>query len=61
MRDLATGLALVLVVEGLSWAMAPGAMKQVARRVLELADGQLRVAGLLAASAGVLAVWLIRG
>lgn len=61
MRDLATGLALVLVVEGLSWAMAPGAMKRVARQMIELGEGHLRVAGLLAAAAGVLAVWLIRG
>lgn len=61
MRDLATGLALVLVVEGLSWAIAPAAMKRLARRVLELAEGPLRLTGLLAAALGVLAVWLIRG
>lgn len=61
MRDLATGLALVLVVEGLSWAIAPLAMKRVAARLLGLADGALRLAGLVAAAGGVLVVWLIRG
>lgn len=60
MRDLATGLALVLVVEGLAWASAPGAMRRAARRMLELADGPLRIAGLAAAALGVAAVWLIR-
>ncbi|MCL6608099.1 MAG: DUF2065 domain-containing protein [Geminicoccaceae bacterium] len=61
MRDLATGLALALVIEGLSWAVAPGAMKRLARRVQELADGPLRVTGLVVAATGVFAVWLIRG
>ena len=61
MRDLATGLALVLVVEGLSWAVAPRAMKQVARRLLEIEEGALRLAGLGAVALGVLAVWAIRG
>jgi uncharacterized protein YjeT (DUF2065 family) len=36
-------------------------MKAVARRVLELADGPLRMVGVLAAAVGVFAVWLIRG
>jgi len=60
-RDLATGLALVLVIEGLSWAVAPGAMKRFARRLQELADEPLRLTGLLAAAAGVLVLWLVRG
>lgn len=61
MRDLATGLGLVLVVEGLAWAVAPAAMKQAARRVLEIAEGPLRLTGLVVAAAGVFAVWLVRG
>lgn len=61
MRDLATGLALVLVVEGLSWAIAPMAMKRAAARLLGLAERVLRAAGLVAAATGVFAVWLIRG
>jgi len=61
MRDLGTGLALVLVVEGLSWAMAPSAMKRAARRMAELAEGPLRLLGLLVAAVGVVGVWLIRG
>ncbi|BCX17701.1 MAG: hypothetical protein KatS3mg117_1383 [Geminicoccaceae bacterium] len=61
MRDLATGLGLVLVVEGLAWAVAPAAMKRAARRVLEIAEGPLRLTGLVVAAAGVFAVWLVRG
>ncbi len=61
MRDLATGLALVLVIEGLSWAVAPAAMKRMAQRLSALAEGQLRLAGLVAATLGVAAVWAIRG
>ncbi len=61
MHDLATGLGLVLVVEGLAWAVAPGAMKGAARRVLEIGEGPLRVTGLVVAAVGVFAVWLVRG
>lgn len=61
MRDLATGLGLVLVVEGLAWAVAPAAMKRAARRVLEIAEGPLRLTGLVVAAAGVFTVWLVRG
>jgi uncharacterized protein YjeT (DUF2065 family) len=61
MIDLATALALVLVLEGLLWALSPGAMKRAAALALGLANEQLRMAGLLAAAVGVLLVWLLRG
>jgi uncharacterized protein YjeT (DUF2065 family) len=61
MTDLATALALVLVLEGLLWAVSPGAMKRVAAIALGLADEQLRIAGLLAVAVGVALVWLMRG
>jgi uncharacterized protein YjeT (DUF2065 family) len=35
-------------------------MRRAARRMLTLADGPLRIAGLVAAALGVAAVWLIR-
>jgi uncharacterized protein YjeT (DUF2065 family) len=61
MIDLATAVALVLVLEGLLWAVSPGAMKRAAAKALALADEQLRVGGLVAVALGVLLVWLVRG
>jgi uncharacterized protein YjeT (DUF2065 family) len=61
MTDLATAVALVLVLEGLLWALSPDAMKRAAALALGLANEQLRLGGLIAASLGVLLVWLVRG
>lgn len=61
MTDLATALALVLVLEGLLWAVAPNGMKRAAAIALSLANGQLRTGGLVSAAIGVLLVWLLRG
>lgn len=61
MTDLATALALVLVLEGLLWALTPNAMKRAAAMALRLANEQLRMAGLAAATLGVVLVWLLRG
>ena len=60
MVDLATAVGLVLVLEGLLWAVSPGAMKR-AVLALGLADEQLRLGGLAAVAVGVLLVWLVRG
>jgi uncharacterized protein len=61
MMDLASAVALVLVLEGLLWAVSPGAMKRAAAMALALADEQLRLGGLVAVALGVLLVWLVRG
>ena len=60
MADLATGLALVLVLEGILWAVAPDGMKRAAMIALGLENNQLRTGGLIAAAAGVLIIWLLR-
>ncbi len=60
MTDLATALALVLVLEGLLWAVSPNGMKRAAAMALGMADEQLRAGG-LAVAIGVLLVWLLRG
>lgn len=61
MSDLLVALGLVLVIEGLLWALAPG----FGRKMLEAAGGMpenaLRMAGLMAVTAGVVIVWLVRG
>jgi uncharacterized protein YjeT (DUF2065 family) len=61
MIDLATAVALVLVLEGLLWAVSPGVMKRAAEMALAVADEHLRLAGLVAVAAGVILVWLVRG
>jgi uncharacterized protein YjeT (DUF2065 family) len=61
MNDLLVGFGLVLVIEGLLWAVAP----HLALRFLEGAaatpEGTLRTAGWTAVVLGVALVWLIRG
>jgi uncharacterized protein len=61
MTDLTTALALVLVLEGLLWALSPEAMKRAAAMALGLANEQLRMGGLVAVALGVVLVWLVRG
>jgi len=60
MRDLCTGLALVLVIEGILYALFPEGMKRVAARAMEVPPQILRAVGLLAAAIGVVIVWLLR-
>lgn len=61
MTDLVVALGLVLVLEGILYALAPESMKTMMRKVLEAPDQTLRLAGLVAAGAGVLLVWFVRG
>jgi hypothetical protein len=61
MTDLATAFALVLVLEGLLWAVSPSSMKRAAATALALANEQLRMGGLVAVAIGVFLVWLLRG
>jgi uncharacterized protein YjeT (DUF2065 family) len=60
MRDLGTALALVLVIEGILYALFPEGMKRVAARSTLVPPQALRAAGLLAACIGVAVVWLLR-
>ena len=60
MRDLWTALALVLVIEGALYALFPEGMKRAAARALAVPPQTLRLAGLAAACAGVVLVWLVR-
>jgi hypothetical protein len=60
MRDLWTSLALVLVIEGVLYALAPEGMRRVAARAAAAPSQTLRGAGLAAAGLGVMLVWLLR-
>jgi len=60
-RDFATALALVLVIEGVLYSLLPNAMQRLSVQVSGMPPATLRLAGLAAACGGVAAVWLIRG
>ena len=60
MRDLGTAIALVLVIEGVLYALFPDAMKRMAAYAVGVAPQALRAAGLLAACVGVMLVWVLR-
>ena len=59
--DLITVFALVLVFEGVVYALFPSQMKNFMERMMEMPNSSLRNSGLVAAVAGVLLVWLTRG
>ena len=59
--DIVTVLCLVLVVEGLLYALFPTQMKDFMARLGTYPSPGIRNVGLLGASAGVLVIWLIRG
>lgn len=61
MGDLLTALALVLVIEGLVLAVFADRLEELLARLAEIPPEVLRVAGLISAVLGLIAVWLIRG
>jgi uncharacterized protein len=58
--ELLTALGLVLVIEGLLYALVPAHLKAMMVAVQKLSDDQLRIGGIAAMAAGVAAVWLVR-
>jgi uncharacterized protein YjeT (DUF2065 family) len=60
MIELATAFGLVLVIEGLLYATAPGKLKQIMLQLQDIPDDALRVGGLAAIGIGVAVVWLVR-
>lgn len=61
MQDLLTGLAFVLIIEGLVYALAPRFPIEMAKLLPTVPERQLRVFGLAAIALGVGGVWLLRG
>jgi hypothetical protein len=61
MDDLLVGIGLVLVIEGLLWALAPGFAFRLLRAAAETTEQGLRIGGAVAVAIGVLLVWLARG
>ena len=61
MYDLLVAAGLVLVIEGLLWALAPGFGRRMLDAASKMPDSSLRIGGAGAVAAGVLVVWLMRG
>lgn len=61
MSDLLTGLAMVLVIEGVVFALFPRRMRNLLETLLTMPENLVRFAGLFAVGLGVFAVWAIRG
>jgi uncharacterized protein len=60
MRDFLTALALILVIEGIVYALVPDLMKRLAARTMATPAQPLRIGGLVAAVLGVILVWVLR-
>jgi uncharacterized protein YjeT (DUF2065 family) len=60
-QDILTAFGLVLVIEGMLYALMAPPMRALIRAALEMPDRQLRIGGLVAMALGVLIVWLARG
>lgn len=61
MSDFLAAIGLVFVIEGLIFAAFPSAAKKAVASVLETADPQLRLVGIVSAVIGLVLVWLVRG
>jgi len=57
---IALGLGLVLVIEGLVFALAPSRLDEIVAMMAALSPGQRRLIGLIAVALGVGLVWLAR-
>ena len=60
MVDLVAAFGLVLMLEGLIFAAAPGHAREAMRQVAETSPERLRLIGLVCAVAGIALVWLGR-
>jgi uncharacterized protein YjeT (DUF2065 family) len=61
MQDLIVALGLVLIIEGLLYAAAPGLVRRMALEVPHIAEQALRVGGVVAIALGVVVIWFVRG
>ena len=61
MNDLIVAFGLMLVIEGVLYALFPAFMRRAMAQVLAMADGQIRGVALGTAFIGLVIVWLVRG
>lgn len=60
MTDFFAALGLVLVIEGVLFALLPGKAQDAMRSAAETPTDILRIVGLASAVAGVIVIWLAR-
>ncbi|MCD2176611.1 DUF2065 domain-containing protein [Rhizobium sp. C1] len=53
------GLAFLLIIEGLAYALAPRLIKNMAQQIPAMSEERLRVFGVVALALGVGLVWLV--
>ena len=61
MSDLVVGLGLVLVIEGLLWALVPNLATRLLEAAASVPPNTLRIAGWSSVLTGLALVWIIRG
>jgi uncharacterized protein YjeT (DUF2065 family) len=61
MSNLIVALGLVLVIEGMLWALAPGLGRKLLQAAAETPESTLRLVGAAAVALGVFVIWLVRG
>jgi uncharacterized protein YjeT (DUF2065 family) len=61
LQDLWVALGLMLVLEGILYALAPGVMRRMIAAVLTQPETTIRIAGLATAAAGLVVVVIARG
>ncbi|MFO0200615.1 MAG: DUF2065 domain-containing protein [Alphaproteobacteria bacterium] len=54
------GIAVVLALEGLAYAIAPAFMRRVLASLAETPEARLRLGGLIAAAGGIGLAWLLQ-
>jgi uncharacterized protein YjeT (DUF2065 family) len=57
---LVQGIAVVLALEGLAYAIAPGFMRRMLASLAETPEARLRLGGLIAAAGGIGLAWLLK-
>jgi uncharacterized protein YjeT (DUF2065 family) len=60
LKELLTALALILVIEGIVYALLPEIMRRLALMTSRTPAQSLRLGGLVAAIVGVALVWMLR-
>jgi hypothetical protein len=59
LAGLLQGVAVVLALEGIAYALAPGLMRRGLAALAATSEEALRIAGLLAATLGIGLAWLL--
>ena len=60
-QDIITGIALVLVIEGLVYALAPSLVERLLEALRQMPLEARRMLGLLTLVTGVILLWIVRG